>query len=62
MTAVGIFFLAIACGGLIFFYLLHTDKGLRDKRGKERRPSRKGVGCSRFPGAKPPCLNPLRVS
>jgi hypothetical protein len=31
MTALGIFFLAIACGGLIFLYLLRTDKGLRDK-------------------------------
>lgn len=31
MTALGILFLAIACGGLVFLYLLHTDEGLKDK-------------------------------
>ena len=31
MTALGIFFLVIACCGLIFLFLLRTDKGLKDK-------------------------------
>jgi hypothetical protein len=31
MTALGIFFLVIACSGLIFLYLLRTDKGLKNK-------------------------------
>ncbi len=31
MTVLGIFFAVIAVVGLIFLYLLRTDKGLKDK-------------------------------